>query len=318
MRARALRAIHRHHHDRRVVDVGIVRICVLERPAAGPDIGPARAPVAFDAQDLLRQQPFETFAGLGRGAIAADFEQGVTGERGIPNRRDARLAIALVLVHDQKLLDRFACDRPLGMVFRIAKRVEHHHAVRHRRENGAETILTVESLRNPRRCALDRALSQTPAKRDATKDEIDAAEEPKPQRFLLRRLRRETDRARRLEEKLLDGDPLGVARSRLERLQHQQRHEDGATPIGNLIEVERKPFRQQHDLDRHHRNRAPGDEIEKRQHHPREHVRARGAAARANGLPRADHVGGVDGVTDHLEREIGFHARAHIEGAVVE
>src|SRR5207244_13567558 len=130
--------------------------------------GPARGPVAFDVQDLLRQQPFETFAGLVGGAIAADFEQGVTGERGIPNRRDARLAIALVLVHDQELLDRLACDRPLGMVFPIAKRVKHHHAVRHRRENGAETILIVEVLRNPCRCARGRAWSHTFGRRYTT------------------------------------------------------------------------------------------------------------------------------------------------------
>ena len=35
-------------------------------------------------------------------------------------------------------------------------------------------------------------------------------------------------------------------------------------------------------------------------------------------LARAPHVRRVDGVADHLEREIGLHARAHVEGAVVE
>ena len=47
-------------------------------------------------------------------------------------------------------------------------------------------------------------------------------------------------------------------------------------------------------------------------------VRAREAIRARGGASRSDHVGGVDGVTDQLEREIGFHARAHIEGAVVE
>ena len=51
--AQALHAIHRHHHHGGVVDVRIVRIGVLERPAAGADIGPPRDPVAFDIQDLL-------------------------------------------------------------------------------------------------------------------------------------------------------------------------------------------------------------------------------------------------------------------------
>ena len=45
---------------------------------------------------------------------------------------------------------------------------------------------------------------------------------------------------------------------------------------------------------------------------------ARGAAARADRLAGAPHVRRVDVVADHLEREIGLHARAHVEVAVVE
>ena len=154
---RALHAIHRHHHDRGIIDVRVVRIGVLKRPAAGTDIGPPRDPIAFDVEDLPGHQPFKTFAGVRRRVLATDLEQGMADEAGVPDRRDARLAIGLVLVHDQQLLDRLAGDGALRMMFRIAEHVEHHHAVRHRREDRTKTIFAVEPLADPRHRAVDRA-----------------------------------------------------------------------------------------------------------------------------------------------------------------
>ena len=42
-----------------------------------------------------------------------------------------------------------------------------------------------------------------------------------------------------------------------------------------------------------------------------------GAAARADRLARPHHVRRVDGIADHLQREIGLHAGAHVEIAVM-
>ena len=134
----------------------------------------------------------------------------------------------------------------------------------------------------------------------------------------MRRARREPGLVRRLQEQLVDPHALGVLRLRLERQQHQQRHDDGAAPIRDLVEMERKPLRQQHHLGRHHRHRAPGDLPVERKQRAGEHVGAGGAAARADRLAGAAHVLGVDRIADHLEREIGLHARAHVEGAFVE
>ena len=41
------------------------------------------------------------------------------------------------------------------------------------------------------------------------------------------------------------------------------------------------------------------------------------AAARADRLARPHHVRSIDGIADHLQREIGLYARAHVEGAVI-
>ena len=53
----APRAIHRHDDDGGVVEIGIMRVAVLERPAAGTHVGPPLAPVAFHVQHLQRLQP---------------------------------------------------------------------------------------------------------------------------------------------------------------------------------------------------------------------------------------------------------------------
>ena len=42
-----------------------------------------------------------------------------------------------------------------------------------------------------------------------------------------------------------------------------------------------------------------------------------GAAARADRLARPHHVRRIDGIADHLQREIGLHAGAHVERAVL-
>ena len=131
---------------------------ILERPAAGPQIGPPRDPVAAHVEDLLRGEPVEAALGLGRRALAADFQQRVANQAGVPDRRDAGLAIGLVLVHGQKLLDGFARDGALRMVFRIAEHVEHHHAVGHGGENRAQAVLAVEPLGHPGDGAIESAL----------------------------------------------------------------------------------------------------------------------------------------------------------------
>ena len=77
--------------------------------------------------------------------------------------------------------------------------------------------------------------------------------------------------------------------------------------------MEREPARQEHDLDRHHRHAAPGDLAVERQQDAGEDVALRGAAARQDRLAGAAHVRRVGRVADHLQREIGLDAGAHVE-----
>ena len=127
----------------------------------------------------------------------------------------------------------------------------------------------------------------------------------------------EADIAGRLVEQFIERDAARIFRARLERLQHQERHHHGARPIRHLGEMERKPARQQHDLDRHHRHAAPAHDAVEREQDAREDIAMRGAAAREDRLARAPHMRRIWRVPDHLECEIGLHARAHVEVAAV-
>ena len=112
--------------------------------------------------------------------------------------------------------------------------------------------------------------------------------------------------------------PRGFFGLRLQRLQDEERHQHGARPVGHLGEVEREPARQEHDLDRHDRHAAPRHLAVEREQEAGEDVAARRAAARQDRLAGAAHVRRVDRLADHLQREIGLDAGAHVEGAVVE
>jgi hypothetical protein len=128
---------------------------------------------------------------------------------------------------------------------------------------------------------------------DAAQEDVHAAEEGECKSVLMRRARREPGLIGRLQKQLVDAHALGIARARLERQQHQQRHDDGAAPVGDLHDVEGKPLRQQHHLDRHRRHGAPGDLAVECESNAREHVGERGAAMRADRLAGAAHVLGI-------------------------
>ncbi len=147
---------------------------------------------------------------------------------------------------------------------------------------------------------------------------VDAREEQVPRRLLMLGLGPHAHLFRRRQEQLVHAHAALVARERLQRSQHEQRDHHRARPIGHLRHVEGKPARQVHDLDRHHRRRAPWDDAVKRELDAREHVAHLGAAARQDRFAGARHVRRVDAVADHLQREIGFHAGAHVELALME
>src|SRR5262245_40449360 len=100
--------IHSHDDDGGIVEIWVMRIGILERPAAWTHARAAGRPVADSIKDLPGLQPFETAPRAFHGSWYADLEKCVRGERRIPHRRHARLAIRLVLLDHQKLVERGA------------------------------------------------------------------------------------------------------------------------------------------------------------------------------------------------------------------
>ncbi len=191
--------------------------------------------------------------------VAAGFDHRVAGQRGVPHRRDAGLAIGLVLANHQKLLKRPPRDRARRIVRRLAERLIHHDGVGHRRINRAQAVFAVQPFFDERNRRVDRARAKLLRKQrlEHAQHTVQSAEQEKPAPALMRRFRRHSDRMRRLQEQLIDADARGVFRARLQRRQDQQRHDRGARPIRDLVDVERRPHRQQHDLDRQYRHAAP-------------------------------------------------------------
>jgi hypothetical protein len=97
-----------------------MRIGVLERPTTRPNVRTLNGPVALDVKDLQRRQPIERRAHRLAPSFTPRFKQRVRSERGIPHRRQTRLAIGLVLADDEQFLDRSARNDEMGMVRRIA------------------------------------------------------------------------------------------------------------------------------------------------------------------------------------------------------
>ena len=173
-----------------------------------------------------------------------------------------------MLADHQELLHRQPRDRAVRMILRIAERIEHHHVVGHRGEDRADAVLAIEMLDRKFDRAVDRALADALGHQRV---ERRAAAMSTP--------RKNANQNRfccgaRGVRRALSGDPrnnssirtpLALRARGLQRQQHEQRDDNGAAPVGNLGEMERKPFRQQHHFDRHHRDRAPGDAAVERQ-----------------------------------------------------
>ncbi len=139
-------AVERQGNRGGVVEIGVMRVGVLERPAARPQPGTGRGPVADRVEHLLVGEPVDRAADRRRKPRVADLHQRVAGERAVPHRREAGLAVAVLAVEDEQLADRSGGGGAIGMIRRISQAIEHHQRVRHRREDAAEPVLAVEPL----------------------------------------------------------------------------------------------------------------------------------------------------------------------------
>jgi hypothetical protein len=119
-------------------------VLVLKGPAARSEPGARRGPIADHLKHLLAGDPIERVPDVRLKPNVADFHQRVTGERRVPDRRQAGLAIQVIAVAREQLAGRGKSGRVMRMIRRVSETIEHHHGICHRRENGAEPVLTVQ------------------------------------------------------------------------------------------------------------------------------------------------------------------------------
>src|SRR6516164_7906713 len=67
-------------------------------------------------------------------------------QRGVPDRREARLAITSLAVENEEFAGCRQRGRVIGMIGGISEAIEHHDSVGDRRENPPETVLAVETF----------------------------------------------------------------------------------------------------------------------------------------------------------------------------
>ena len=94
-----------------------MRVGILEGPAARPDIRAPVSPVAFHIKNLSWLQPLKALERAFALSLTPNFQQAVGGEPRVPHRRDARLAVNLVLRFKQQLLNGIAGDGAVGIAF---------------------------------------------------------------------------------------------------------------------------------------------------------------------------------------------------------
>ncbi len=305
-------AVQQHPDHGGVVHIRVMIVVVLKSPAPRRRIRPRRRPVADRVGDLPLAKP-GTCRIHARVGGTLRLGHGMTRETRVPDRRQAGLAESPLRFDDQQLANCGPGGRGGGVVGRIAQRVEHHHAVRHRRVDGAQSIRAVQPLVHKAHRQPDRALPRAAGEQRLGHPYplIDPFEEPAPGGAVgaadpIAHL------GRWCAKQLGNSDASRIAGQRAPVHQDQQRHHHGTRPVGNLCQMERKPSGQQHDLDRHHRHRAPGHRTEQRKLRPGEHVAALRSAERQNGVTRACHVRGGRIVADRLQCEIRLHARGQI------
>ena len=240
----------------------------------------------------------------------------MTDESRVPHRRDAGLAVGLIAADNQQFFDRPASD--CGVLL-VAKHIEHHRCIGHRRKDRPEPVFAIEPLGNKCGRSIDGALPQVSWKKFDGRPEyyVDAAKQHKPDPALMRSFCCRPDRKRWFDKQFVDLDAKWVLCARTQCLQNQQRYQHSARPVRHLRQMEWKPAWQQHYFDRHLRHATPVQNSIERQQYAGEHVGVHCAAARQNRLACAAHVGRLGAVPNHLERKIGFHARTHVEIALV-
>ncbi len=301
----------RQQHLGRVVDVRVVDVGELERPAAGLELGYADRPVAALA-DLLAEQP----VGAPRHRLVitghARVVQRDQRQRRIPHRRLARLQPAHAVLGDRESLEPFEAPLHHGVVERIAEQVQGDQRVHPWRLDPAPPPVGLLTLDDPPLRARQRRLPERPHRtaRVQVQHPIERHQPAHGRRAAARR-----------RPWLGSAQLLQPERERTLRAvrQHDGESDDRlAGPAGEVVHVQREPRGQEDHLRRQRRDALPRPRAEHREPDVREHARLLDAARCADELGRGAHVRLARLVTGQPQRDVRLDRRRQIAGPAPE
>ena len=303
-------AVHGQHHHGGVIHIGVMRVLVLEGPAARLEMRPLPGPVAAHLGDLAGQKPFDAAADRLLGLRPAGLEQRMRHEGSVPDWREAGLDIGFTI---RPLTDEFFDGGPGGCHARVA--LGHTHDVIH--ENGighggvdrAQPILAIEPLGDE--SLAGRLGADTMGAREdflgALQGLVHGLEQAGPGFLLMRAPRPFPHLIGWGGEKFGDVDTDGRHGLWPAGHHHRQRHQHGARPITDFADMEGKPSGQQNEFWRHDRHGMPGHLAEQGQGAAGEDIAPGRAARGQNCLPRSDHMRRIGGITDQAQGEIRLY-----------
>jgi hypothetical protein len=282
-----------------VVDVRVVVVLELERPAARLQVRAPLHPVS-DRAHFLADQPVR--GSNHRGVVGR--ESGIAErdgrERGVPDRRLAGFDAARAVFDDRESVEACECLRDHGVIHRVAEYVERHHRVHPGRLDSAPAPVGFLSPHDPLDGAPVGVLAQSPVGPPLVELEraVELLEAPLPGRDRMAR------RWRRVAAQLVD--PETDRPNWFVRCDDRERHDRLPRPAAEVVDVQRNPVRKQDHLGGHRGQVVPRPQPEQRHPQPRENARALQAAEVANQLRGALHVGGVRGVSGEPQRDVGL------------
>ena len=301
----------REHDLRGVIDVGVVDVGELERPATRLELRPAHRPVAPNA-DLLAEQPVGGAHECGILRGHAGVLQRHDRERGVPDGRLAGFQPPRPALLDHEALDPREADAHDRMVDLVAAQRERHERVDPGRLDPSPGAVGLLARHDPALRAGERERAQ-PAQWPpfvGAQRAIPAREPAAGARAALAWL--PGLRAAQLSEVERER-ALGAVGPH-----NGERDDRLARPAGEVEDVEGDPRGQQRELHRQRRDLLPGPEPEERHPDVREHARVLDAAALADELASRAHVLGLGRVARQPQRPIGLDRGREVAGPAVE
>ena len=265
-------------------------------------------------RDLLLQHPL---AGLHQARIGcrhAALGQRKHRVRRVPHGRHARLHAEGLLFLDAQLFELVHRANDLRIVERIAQAAQRNDGVHDAGIDRAQAVAHLQALQHPLLSGFERARAQRANvhQLEEVHQAIQHQEEIPPADQFLGPAQPQLTLGAPADEQLVDAFFCRNLLKWFLGVRDRQRHQDGARPRRNFVQVEPEPVGKQHDLRRNRRNGIVVVLAEEAQINLGEGVDLGHTTHRQDALARQLELRMIGRIARHLQREIRLHRRADV------